>query len=63
MRCTAAQYYGADPATGIVEPDSKYTVSGNNYNNSLDHTQYSYSMKMMKIRIAYNFTVYATKST
>lgn len=28
MKSTAPEYYGADPAFGIVEPNTKYTISG-----------------------------------
>ena len=30
MRSSAADYYGADPATGIVEPGRRLVVSGKN---------------------------------
>ena len=30
MRSSAADYYGADPATGIVEPGRRLAVSGKN---------------------------------
>ena len=30
MRSSAADYYGADPATGIVEPERRLVVSGKN---------------------------------
>jgi vesicle-associated membrane protein-associated protein A len=28
MRCTAAEYYAANPASGIVEPNGQYIISG-----------------------------------
>lgn len=29
MRCTAAEYYAANPASGIIEPNDSYIISGN----------------------------------
>ena len=28
MRCTAAEYYAANPASGIIEPNDTYIISG-----------------------------------